>query len=192
MLHKLVSSLLYLWSKLWGPLLAAALVAAFQYLLRVRDERRVFRKRLTEELYLPARKQLAEALPTIQNRQRAFPINVELWQKACAAGITRKLRRSLKQKLAALYERTLPSYDQSWQEVSKEIDRLTEEWDQRYGDIHEYQTAAKQHIVEIKWWNFLTDDGPATPIDGLRNGDVLRLRNAFMTPERFKLLNLSP
>lgn len=158
----------------------------------VHNRARELRKRLTEELYLPARRQLAEALPTIQNRQRAFPISTEMWKKASASGITRKLKTPLRTKLEALYERTLPRYDQAWQEVSKEIDRLTEEWDKNFGDIHEYQIAAKQHIVEIKWWNFLTEDSPVTPIDGLRDGDVLRLHNSFMTPGRFKMLNLSP
>ncbi len=43
--------------------------------------------------------------------------------------------------------------------------------------------------MEVKWWNFLTGDAPVTPLDGLRDGDVLRLWNAFMTPGRFKLLD---
>ncbi len=50
----------------------------------------------------------------------------------------------------------------------------------------------KEHsIVEIRWWNFLTDDGASTLVDGLRDGNVLRLWNGFMTPARFKRLHLT-
>ena len=46
-------------------------------------------------------------------------------------------------------------------------------------------------IVEIDWWKFLVGDAPVIPIDGLREGDVLRIFNGFMTPARFKLRDLS-
>ena len=90
---------------------------------------------------------------------------------------------------AAVYPR---SAFKSLQALNEEIARLAGEWDQRYADIHDYQIAAKHHIVKIDWWDFLTADGPVTPIDGLRDGDVLQLLNSFMTPERFKLLDRSP
>jgi hypothetical protein len=46
---------------MWGPLLAASLVAGFQYLLKKRDEKRTERKRLSDQLYIRFRQQLAEA-----------------------------------------------------------------------------------------------------------------------------------
>jgi hypothetical protein len=65
-------------------------------------------------------------------------------------------------------------------------------WDTKYADISSYAQAKKDHkIVEINWWQFLTGEGPCTPLDGLRDGDVLRIFNAFMSPSRFKLLDLS-
>lgn len=77
--------------------------------------------------------------------------------------------------------------------LNEEIARLAGEWDQRYADIHDYQVAVKEHnIVKVNWWDFLTADGPITPIDGLRDGDVLQLWNSFMTPSRFKSLDRSP
>ena len=158
----------------------------------VHDRSRELKKKLTAELYSPARRQLTEASQTIQTYQRAYSIDGELWRIASANGITRKLKPLLKSELAELYERTLPSHDKAWQALNEEIARLAGEWDQRYADIHDYQIAAKHHIVKINWWDFLTADGPVTPIDGLRDGDVLQLLNSFMTPERFKLLDRSP
>jgi hypothetical protein len=171
----------------------SCLTAGFLYLLKKRDERREFRKKLTAELYSPARRQLAEASEAIHKNQRPFSINTDMWKQSCSSGITRKLKPLLRLKLAALYERTLPSYDKAWQVLNEEIGRMAGEWDRRYADITDFQVASREHhIVEIKWWNFLTADGPVTPIDGLRDGDVLRLWNSFMTPERFKMMDRSP
>jgi len=196
MWHKFISDLSSLWSRLWPYVLSgvvgSSLTAGFLYFLKRRDERRELRKKLTAELYLPVRRQLTEASQAIQNHQRAFSINSEMWKVACSSGITRKLKPSLTLELASLYERTLPSYDKAWQQLNEEIGRLAGEWDKRYADITDYQVASKEHhIVEVKWWNFLTGDAPVTPLDGLRDGDVLRLWNAFMTPGRFKLLDRS-
>jgi len=196
MWHKFISDLLSVLSKLWPYVLSgvvgSCLTAGFVYLLKRRDERRESRKKLTVELYSPARRQIAEALEAIQKDQRAHSINTEMWRVACSSGLTSKLKPSLSSELAALYERTLPSYDKAWQELNEEIGRVAQGWDQQYADIRDYQIAAKEHnIVKIDWWKFLTTDAPVTPIDGLRDGDVLRLWNAFMTPARFKLMDIS-
>jgi len=197
MWHKFISDLLSVLSKLWPYMLSgvvgSCLTAGFVYLLKRRDERRESRKKLTAELYSPTRRQLAEALEAIQKDQRAHSINTEMWKVACSSGLTRKLKASLSSELAALYERTLPSYDKAWQVLNEEIGELAGGWDRRYADLHDYQIAARDHaIVKIDWWKFLTSDGPVTPIDGLRDGNVLRLWNSFMTPQRFRSLNRSP
>jgi hypothetical protein len=197
MWHKLIPDLFSLWFRLWPYVLSgmvgSCLTAGFLYLLKRRDERREFKKKLTVELYSPARRQFAEAVEAIQKGERAFSINTDMWKQACSSGITRKLKPLLRSKLAALYEHTLPSYDKAWQVLNEEIGRIAGEWDRRYADITDFQVAAREHhIVEIKWWNFLTANGPVTPIDGLRDGDVLRLWNCFMTPERFKVMDRSP
>jgi hypothetical protein len=150
------------------------------------------RKKLTLELYSPVRRQLVEASEAIQKHGRATSVNYEMWKVAHFSGIASKLKPALRLALEDLYERKLPSYEKSWQELNKEVGRLVQEWDERYADIHDFQTADKEHhIVKVEWLKFLTESGPATPIDGLREGDVLRLWNAFMTPARFKLLDLS-
>ncbi len=196
MRHKLISDLSSLFSRLWPYVLSgvvgSCLTAGFVYLLKRRDERRELRKKLTAEIYLPARRQLKEASQAIQSYERALSIDSEMWKRASSSGITRKLKPSLTLELAALYERTLPSYDKAWQQLNEEVGRLAGEWDKRYADITDYQVASKEHhIVEVKWSNFLSGDAPVTPLDGLRDGDVLRLWNAFMTPGRFKLLDRS-
>jgi len=192
MWHKLLSELSLLWSKFWPPLLSAGLVAGLTYLLKRRDEKRDLRKRLSAELYIPARQQLSEAEPAIRKFQRALSINIEMWKKVCATGVADKLKRPLRQQLGMLYENTLPSYDQSWKGPNEELSRVREDWDTRYSDIQNYAQAAKEHkIVEIDWWQFLVGDAPVTPVEGLRDGDVLRLFNGFMTPARFKLLDFS-
>jgi hypothetical protein len=159
----------------------------------VHDRRRELRKKLTAELYAPMRRQLTEAAEAIHNDQRAHSINTETWRVASASGITKKVKSSLSSILAELYERTLPSYDKAWQVLNEEIGRMAQEWDRKYADIHDFQAASKEYsIVKIDWWKFLTSDGPVTPTDGLRDGNVLRLWNSFMTPARFKLLDRSP
>jgi hypothetical protein len=94
--------------------------------------------------------------------------------------------------LATLYEDTLPKYDKAWKSLNEEVRALCDRWDAKYGDVPDYAHAKDHHIVDINWWDFLTGEGPCTPIDGLREGDVLRISNRFMTPSRFKLLDQSP
>jgi len=192
MWHRLLSELTYLWSKLWSPLLASSLTGGFLYLLKRREEQRELKKKFSAEIYIPARRQLSEASDAIQKHQRAFQVDSEMWKRARSTGMADKIKASLRLQLTALYESTLPSHDKAWQDLNVEIGRMVGEWDQRYADIPNHATAAKQYsIVEIKWWNFLTEDGPVTPVDGLRDGTVLRLWNGFMTPTRFKQLDLS-
>lgn len=192
MWQKFLSDVAFLWSKLWSPLFASAITAGFLYLLKRREERRDFRKRLSADLYIPARRQLSDALQAVQGHQRALQVDSEMWERTSSSGLKEKLKSDLKVQLSALYEGALPTYDKAWQGLNEEIGRMAAEWDQRYGDLHDYARASKEHkIVEVKWWNFLTGDAPATPIDGLRNGDVLRLWNSFMTPGRFKPLDCS-
>ena len=64
------------------------------------------------------------------------------------------------------------------------------EWDAQFGDVSLTQVKGYK-TVPIVWWDFLTSDAPCSPVDGLREGDVLRIWNSFMSPARFKLLNLS-
>lgn len=192
MWHPLLSELAYLWSKLWPPLLASSITAGFLYLLKKREERRDLRKKLSAEIYIPAHRQLSEALHAIEKHQRALQVDSEMWKRARNTGMADKIKPLLRLQLTALYENTLPSHDKAWQELNDEIKRMGGEWDQRYADIPDYATAVKEHnIVEIIWWDFLTGDGPVTPVDGLRSGNVLRLWNGFMTPARFKQLDLS-
>src|SRR5438132_800673 len=167
MWHKFISDLPSLWSRLWPYVLSGAvgssLTAGFLYFLKRRDERRELRKKLTAELYLPARRQLKEASQAIQSYERALSIDIEMWKRACSSGITRKLKPSPSLEFAAHYERTLTSYDKTWQQRSEEISSLAGEWDKRYADITYYQVASKKHhIMKIKLWNFLTVDGPVT------------------------------
>lgn len=197
MWHKLIFGAAATWLRIWPYVLSgvvgSCLTAGFLYVFKRRDERRERQKKLTAELYRPARQQLTEASQTIHNHQRAYSIDAELWRKASSSGITREVNSSLRLQLESLYDRTLPSYDKAWQVLNEEIARLAGEWDQRYADIHDYQVAVKEHnIVKVNWWDFLTADGPITPIDGLRDGDVLQLWNSFMTPSRFKSLDRSP
>ncbi len=197
MWHRFISDLATTWLRIWPYVLSgvvgSCLTAGFLYVFKRRDERRERRKKLTAELYRPARQQLAQASQPIQNHQRGYSIDGELWRKASSSGVAQEVSLSLKLQLESLYERTLPNYDKAWQVLNEEIGRLAGEWDQRYADIHDYQIAAKEHhIVKINWWDFLTPDEPITPIDGLRDGDVLQLWNSFMTPARFKLLDRSP
>jgi hypothetical protein len=192
MWRKFFSDIALVWSKLWSPLLASAITVGFVYLLKRRDERRDFKKRLSAELYIPARRQLSDAAQAIQGHQRALQVDSEMWKRASSSGLKEKLKSDLKVHLTGLYETALPRYDKAWQSLNEEIWRVGEQWDQRYGGLHNYATASKDHkIVQINWWNFLTGDAPVTPIDGLRNGDILRVWNSFMTPERFKLLDCS-
>ena len=172
---------------IYGAVLST--VAVVWNLLRdVQNRSRELRKKLTAEIYSPARRQLTEASQYIQGHKRAYSIDGEMWRIASASGLTRKLKPELKERLAALYEHTLPNYDKAWQVLNEEIAKIGGEWDQRYADIPDHQTATiRQHnIVKINWWDFLTADGPVTPIDGLRDNDVLRLWDRFMTPARFK------
>lgn len=188
---KLLQLLLSLARTVWGPLLAAGLVAGFQYLLKKRDEKRAERKRFSDQLYMPFRQQLAEAEPAIRTFQRALAINSEIWKNARATGIAQRLGRVLGEQLRMLYEGTLADYDAAWRALNEELDRLRREWDSKYADISNYAEAKEHKIVEINWWQFLTGEGPCTPLDGLREGDVLRIFNGFMTPSRFKLLDQS-
>jgi hypothetical protein len=181
----------FLWSKIWAPLLAVILYAGFQYLLKRREERRERRKKLPTELYVPTRQQLSDAEPAIRSFQRAHAINNEIWKKARATGIAQKLGRLLGEQLRTLYEGTVPEYDAAWKALNEELDRLRSEWDTKYADIPTYAQAKDHKIVEINWWEFLTGEGPCTPLDGLREGDVVRIFNGFMTPSRFKLLDQS-
>jgi protein-S-isoprenylcysteine O-methyltransferase Ste14 len=196
MWHKFLSTLWATWPRLWPPLLAAGLVAGFNYcfnyLLRRRDEKRELRKKLSAEVYIPMRQQLSEAESAIREFKRAFSINTEMWKSACTTGICEKLNPSIRSQLAVLYENTFPGHDKAWQDLNNELGRVGIEWDRRYADIQDYAVATKDHnIVQIVWWTFLTGDAPATPVDGLRQGDVLRIWNGFMTPGRFKVLDLS-
>lgn len=192
MWRKFLSDIAFVWSKLWSPLLASAITTGFLYLMKRREERRDFRKRLSADLYIPARRQLSDALHSIQRHQRAFQVDSEVWKRTSSTGLKEKLKSGLKVQLVPLYESALPTYDKAWQNLNEEVRRVGTEWDQRYGDLHDYAKASAEHkIVEIQWWNFLTGDAPVTPIDGLRNGDVLRLWNSFMTPGRFKSLDCS-
>ncbi len=192
MWQKVFSDIVLILSKLWPPLLASGLTAGFLYLLKRRDERRDFRKRLSADIYIPARRQLSDALQAIQGHQRAFQVDSEMWKRASSSGLKEKFKATLKAPLAALYETTLPNYDKAWQNLNEEIRRVGEEWDKRFGDLHDYAIASKEYkIIQVNWWNFLVGDAPVTPIDGLRNGDVLRLWNSFMTQGRFKGLDCS-
>ena len=192
MWHRLPSDLAYFWSKLWPPLLAASLTATFVYLLRRREERRELRKKLSGEIYIPARRQLAEASQAIEKYQRAFQVDSELWKRARNTGLANKIKPTLKLRLETLYESTLPRHDGAWQGLNVEIERMGGEWDKRYADILS-QTALSRALtfVPINWWTFLAADGPVTPVDGLRDNNVLRIWNGFMTPARFKLLGRS-
>ena len=185
--------LLYAFAK-WiaGPLVAAFLVVLGQYLLKRRDEKRAERKRLSDQLYVPFRRQLAGAEKSIRLFQRPLTVNPETWTTPRDAGITDKLDRRLRAQLATLYEDTLPNYDKAWNALNEEMRTLGEGWDAKYCDLPDYAHAQEHHIVPIIWWDFLTGDKPCTPIDGLRDGDVLRIWNRFMTPSRFKLLDQSP
>lgn len=177
---------------IYGAVLSTVAVAWNLY-RDVHDRTRQLRKRLTAELYAPVRLQLTEAADAIRNDQRAHSINMETWRVANASGITKKLKSSLSAILAELYERTFPTYDKACQVLNEDIGRMAQEWDRKYADIHDFQAApTKYNIIKIDWWKFLASDGPVTPIDGLRDGDVLRLLNSFMTPARFKLLDRSP
>ena len=192
MLQKLLSILSFLWSKLWSPLVASSITAGFIYALKLREERREVRKKLSAEVYIPMRRQLAEAETAIRESKRALSIDTEMWRRVCNTGTSAKLNPSIRQQLAELYEKTLPTHDKACQELNEEVGRVGIEWDRRYGDIQDYAVASKGYnIVSVAWSTFLTGDAPVTPVDGLRSGDVLRLWNGFMTPERFKLLDLS-
>jgi len=192
MLAKILDAIWYLWSKLWGPLLASSITAGFIYALKRREERRDLRKRLSADVYIPVRRQLAEAETAIREFKRAHSIDIEMWKKVYTTGVAQKLEPSIRRQLAELYESTLPGHDKAWQGLNEEIGRVGIEWDRQYADVQDYAVATKDHnIVPIVWWNFLTGDAPVTPVDGLRPGDVLRLWNGFMTPGRFKLLDLS-
>lgn len=175
-----------------GPIVAAVLVVLGQYLLRRRDEKRAERKRLSDQLYVPFRQQLAGAGKSIRMFQRPLTVNPETWNAPRDAGITDKLDRRLRAQLAALYEDTLPNYDKAWKVLNEEMRTMGEGWDAKYCDVPDYAHAQEHHIVPIIWWDFLTGEKPCTPIDGLREGDVLRISNRFMTPSRFKLLDQSP
>jgi len=72
----------------------------------------------------------------------------------------------------------------------REVARLCGEWDAQFGDVSLTQVKGYK-TVPIVWWDFLTSDAPCSPVDGLREGDVLRIWNSFMSPALFKLLNLS-
>jgi hypothetical protein len=192
MWHKLLSILFSAWPKLWPPLLAAGLVAGSNYLLKRRDERRELRKTLSAEVYIPMRQQLSEAESAIREFKRAFSINTEMWKRVCTTGVSEKLDPSIRSQLAVLYENTFPGHDKAWQDLNNELGGVGIEWDRRYADIEDYALATQQHtIVQIVWWNFLTGDSPVTPVDGLRQGNVLRLWNGFMTPARFELLDIT-
>jgi hypothetical protein len=195
MWHKVISDLSSLFSKLWPYVLSgvvgSCLTAGFLYLFKRRDERREFKKKLTAELYSPARRQLAEAEEAVRGDQRAFSINAEMWKQACSSGVARKLKPQMRLALASLYERTLPNYDKAWQELNYEVERLGRRWDEKFADLR-LPLSEKLHAVRIVWWKFLIGDAPVTPIDGLRDGDVLQLWDCFMTPARFKLLDRSP
>jgi hypothetical protein len=192
MWQRLLPHLVEFWSKLWPALVASGITAGFLYLFKRREERRDLKKKLSAEIYIPARRQLSDALQAIQNNQRANQIDSEMWKRARATGMANKVKPALRVQLAELYENALPNHDRDWQSLNVEIGRIAGEWDLRYADIRDHATAAKEHsIVEVRWWNFLTGDTPATPIDGLREGNVMRLWNGFMTPARFKLLDLT-
>jgi hypothetical protein len=192
MWHKLLSVLSLVWSRLWSPLLASSITAGFIYALKRREERRELRKKLSAEIYIPMRRQLAEAETAIREFKRAHSIDTEMWKRVCTTGTSTKLNPSIRLQLGVLYENTFPGHDKAWQDLNNELARVGIEWDRRYSDIQDYSVATKDHnIVQIVWWNFLTGDAPVTPVDGLRQGDVLRLWNGFMTPARFKLLDLS-
>src|SRR5436305_8584833 len=158
----------------------------------VHNRSRELRKKLTADLYSPVRRQLTEASEAIEKGQRVQSINPKTWKIAYSSGITRKLKRSVRSELAELYEWTLPHYDKAWRDLNEEIRKVMKVWDE-LADIRDFQIASKEHhIVEMDWWKFLTADSPVTPINGLRDGVVLSLWDAFMTPSRFKLLDLSP
>jgi hypothetical protein len=192
MLCKLLTDLSFLWSKLWSPLLASSITAGFIYALKRREERRELRKKLSAEVYIPMRQQLAEAEAAIREFKRAYSIDTEMWKRLGHSGVGEKLEPSIRHQLTELYENTLPIHDKAWQDLNNELGRVGVEWDRQYADIQDYAVATKDHnIVQVVWWNFLTGGAPVTPVDGLRQGDVLRIWNGFMTPARFKLLDLS-
>ena len=191
-MHKLLSVLSFLLSKLWPPLLASGITAGFIYALKLRDEKRELRKKLSAEVYIPMRRQLAEAETAIRESERAFSIDVEMWKRVCTTGTSAKLNPSIGLQLGVLYESTLPGHDKAWQELNEEIGRVGNAWDSKYADLDTFALGREeQHVVAFNWWTFLTGDAPVTPVDGLRQGDVLRIWNHFMTPARFKLLDVS-
>jgi len=49
---------------------------------------------------------------------------------------------------------------------------LCGEWDAQFGDVSLTQVKGYK-TVPIVWWDFLTSDAPCSPVDGLREGDVL-------------------
>src|SRR5260370_36570562 len=96
MWHKFISDLSSLWSRLWPYMLSGAvgssLTAGFLYFLKRRDERRELRKKLTAEIYLPARRQLKETSQAIQSYERPFSIYTEMWKPESSSRITKKLK----------------------------------------------------------------------------------------------------
>jgi hypothetical protein len=157
-LKHLFDALSFAWSRLWSPLLAASLVGGINYSLRRRDERRDLRKKLSSEIYIPARRQLSEAEQAIRESKRAHSIDTDMWKRAHATGIAENLKSSIKSQLAVLYEDTLPNHDRAWQDLSNELTRVGGEWDLQYADV-DYALATLEHnIVPIVWWDFLTPD----------------------------------
>lgn len=192
MCDKVLHALSVGWSNLWSPLLAAGLVWGFQYLLKRRDERRALRGKLSEEVYIPMRKQLSEAEQAIRESKRASSINTQMWRDVCSTGRARELNSAIKQQLGVLYDDTLPSYDQVWQDLNVEIGRVGSEWDQRYPDLGPGDfTIEDPRVVSIVWWDFLTQDTPVLPVRDLGQSQVLRIWNKYMTPIRFTELGLT-
>jgi hypothetical protein len=169
----------FVWAKLWSPLVAASLAVGFTYLLKRRDERRELRKKLSAQLYIPALQQLTEAEPF-------------MWRDACASGVADKLRKSIRERLAPLYEEVLPQYDKAWQELGDEVGKVAERWDSKYANLPRVMHLdEKEHTVAIKWWDLAVGDRNDLPIVELGDGDALRIWNRFLTGSHLKMLGFT-
>jgi hypothetical protein len=192
MSNRFLHYLEFVWSKLWAPLLAASLAVGFTYLLKRRDERRELRKKLSAQLYIPALQQLTEAEPLIRNHVRAHSIDMGMWRNACTSGVADKLRKSIRERLAPLYEESFPQYDKAWQELNDELGRVAEKWDSEYANLSKViHLDERTSTFSFKWWDFALTDGGQMPVTQLDDGDALRIWNRFLTGSHLKALGVS-
>jgi hypothetical protein len=142
---------------------------------------------LSEKVFVPLHEQLSRTRSRVEER---LDLDEEpVWKQLQASGLTEKVPRRVRARMARFHEKVVPTYNNAYMSAFQQWTGIAQKWNGQFG----VQTPSSYSMCQFNWWTFLMADECDESVipRALGANEVVNIWSGMLTANRLSELRTS-